>query len=79
MKNLRCVLFSLKDQRQRPSIYSPNARENFVKLGDRFVLECKAEGYPRPSIKIETPNRPRFAALESLQTQSLLVQYFYLF
>jgi hypothetical protein len=55
LKNKKC---NFQDLIERPTIYSPNARETSVKNGDRFVLECVARGNPVPNIRIATPNRP---------------------
>lgn len=43
--------------RSPPGIYSPNRRITNVRVGDSFRLECKAQGIPLPSIRIETPRR----------------------
>ena len=43
--------------RSPPAIYSPNKPITNMRLGDRFRLECKAQGVPLPSVRIETPRR----------------------
>ena len=51
-----------KVRRTPPTIYSPNQRVMSVGEGEPFKLECTAHGHPTPSIRIETPNRPRAVA-----------------
>ena len=48
-----------QEQRNPPSIYSPNLKVTSVQKGDPFTLECVAIGNPIPSIRIETPSRSR--------------------